>query len=171
MARYRILPDRSRVYIDARSSLHPIHTETAGLEGWLELEIEPAGRVDVTAPAAGHLELAVSRLSSGHPLEDRELRRRIDARRYPVISGDLAVMKDADTDGTCLVGGDLTFRGVTRRYEDRMRIQVLDGGVLRLTGQATFDVRDFGMEPPRLLMFKVEPNVAVRVDIVAERQN
>jgi hypothetical protein len=60
---------------------------------------------------------------------------------------------------------------VTRRYEDRMHVEVLDEGALRLSGQATFDVREFGMEPPRILMFKVEPNVAVRVDIVAERQN
>ena len=171
MARYRIVPDRSRVIIDARSSLHPIHTETDGLEGWLELEVEPGGRVDLSAAAAGHLQLAVSRLRSGNPLEDRELRRRIDARRYPVIAGDLAVMKDGDADGSYLVGGDLTFRGVTRRYEDRMHVEALDQGALRLSGQATFDVREFGMEPPRILMFKVEPNVAVRVDIVAERQN
>jgi len=157
MARYRIVPDRSRVIIDARSSLHPIHTETDGLEGWLELEVEPGGRV--------------SRLRSGNPLEDRELRRRIDARRYPVIAGELAVMKDGDADGSYLVGGDLTFRGVTRRYEDRMHVEAIDQGALRLSGQATFDVREFGMEPPRILMFKVEPNVAVRVDIVAERQN
>src|SRR6476660_2706857 len=117
MARYRIVPDRSRVYIDARSSLHPIHSETDGLDGWLELAAEPGGRVDLTVAPAGHLELAVSRLSSGNPLEDRELRRRIDARRYPLISGDLGVMKDGDGDGSYLVGGDLTFRGVTRRCE------------------------------------------------------
>src|SRR6516162_1782848 len=98
MARYRIVPDRSRVIIDARSSLHPIHTETDGLEGWLELEVEPGGRVDLSAAAAGHLQLAVSRLRSGNPLEDREPRRRIDARRYPVIAGELAVMKDGDAD-------------------------------------------------------------------------
>ena len=170
MARYRIVPDRSRVFIDARSSLHPIHSETDGLDGWLELEVEPAGRVDLTAPPSGHLELPVSRLSSGNALEDRELRRRIDARRYPTISGDLATMQPVDGDGSYLVGGDLTFRGVTRRYEDRMQLQVLDGGAVRLSGHATFDVRDFGMEPPRLLMLKVEPDVAVRVDIVAERQ-
>src|SRR5262249_6222456 len=151
MARFRIVPDRSRVFIDARSSLHPIHTETDGLEGWLELQVEPAGRVDLSAAPAGHRALAGSRLRSGSPLEDREVRGGTDARRSPVIWGDLAVMKAGHADGAYLVGGDLTFRGVTRRYEDRMHVEVLDEGALRLSGQATFDVREFGMEPPRIL--------------------
>jgi hypothetical protein len=33
-----------------------------------------------------------------------------------------------------------------------------------------FDVRDFGMEPPRMLFLRVEPEVAVRVEIIAERE-
>ena len=36
MARFRIAPDQSAVLIDATSSLHPIHTRTVGLEGFLE---------------------------------------------------------------------------------------------------------------------------------------
>jgi hypothetical protein len=40
---------------------------------------------------------------------------------------------------------------------------------IRLTGRSSFDVRDFGMEPPRILMLKVEPQVEVKVEIVAER--
>ena len=30
------------VWIDAKSSLHPIHSQTDGLEGWLELEVQAA---------------------------------------------------------------------------------------------------------------------------------
>ena len=39
MARYRIDPKRSHVWIDARSNVHPIHTEADGLDGWLELDV------------------------------------------------------------------------------------------------------------------------------------
>jgi polyisoprenoid-binding protein YceI len=170
MARYRIVPERSRVWIDARSSLHPIHTETAGLEGWLDLAVESEGRVDPTVPAAGHLALPVDRLRSGNPLEDRELRRRIDARRFPKITGDMTKMSAGDADGLYLVGGELTFRGVSRTYEDQMALEQLDERTIRLSGQSTFDIRDFGMEPPRILMLKVEPHVAVRVEIVAEQE-
>ena len=36
---------------------------------------------------------------------------------------------------------------------------------------AVFDIRDFGMEPPRILMLKVQPEVTVRVEIVAEKES
>ena len=39
-----------------------------------------------------------------------------------------------------------------------------------LAGETTFDMRDFGMEPPRILMLRVEPDVTVRVTIVAEKE-
>ena len=46
----------------------------------------------------------------------------------------------------------------------------LDEQTLQLDGQATFDIRDFGMEPPRILMFKVRPEVDVRVEVVARKE-
>ena len=171
MARYRIVPGRSRVWIEARSSLHPIRTETTGLEGWLDLEVHDGGQVDVAAAPGAHLELPVDQLSSGNPLEDRELRRRIDARRYPTIAGDLTLMQETGEDGRYLVEGDLTFKGVTRRYEDEMTLEAVDGEMVILAGEKSFDVRDFGMEPPRILLFKVEPDVTVKVAIVAEKED
>jgi polyisoprenoid-binding protein YceI len=169
MARYDIVPDRSRVWIDARSNVHPIHTETSGLEGWLDVELLPSGQVDPNAEQSGRLELPVDRLRSGNPLEDRELRRRIDARRHPTIIGDLRAIRPAGG-GRHRVAGDLTFIGVTRGYEDDMTFDVVDDRTLRLGGQANFDVRDFGMTPPRILMLRVEPSVVVRVEVVAERR-
>ncbi len=47
---------------------------------------------------------------------------------------------------------------------------VVDDHTVRLDGSSTFDIRDFGMEPPRFLMLKVEPEVVVRVEIVAETE-
>ena len=38
-----------------------------------------------------------------------------------------------------------------------------------LSGEKIFDVRDFGMEPPRILLFSVAPDVTVKVAIVAEK--
>ncbi|HEX3090853.1 MAG TPA: YceI family protein, partial [Ilumatobacteraceae bacterium] len=65
----------------------------------------------------------------------------------------------------------LTFRGVTRTYEDTMTIEAVDDHGVILAGRSTFDIRDFGMDPPRILMLKVQPEVSVRVEIVAEKES
>ena len=170
MARYRIVPERSKVFISARSSLHPIDTRTDGLEGFVDFELHGGGRLNLTVPTKGRVSLPVARMSSGNPLEDRELRRRIEARRYPTIDGELTDMHETGRDGRYLVRGDVTFKGATRSYQDEMAVSQDDDGTLRLSGESTFDIRDFGMDPPRILMLKVEPQVGVRVEIVAERE-
>jgi polyisoprenoid-binding protein YceI len=170
VARYDIVPERSEVWIDATSSLHPIHSRTTGLEGFLDLEVQGGGGLDLAATPKAQLSLPVVRLSSGNPLEDRELRRRIDARRFPTIDGRLTEMSTAGSDGRYVLRGDVTFRGVTNAYEDEMSIAQLDDRTLRLEGESTFDIRDFGMEPPRILMLRVHPEVSVKVAIVAMKE-
>jgi polyisoprenoid-binding protein YceI len=165
LMRYTIIPERSRVWIDARSSMHPIHSTTDGLEGFVDLDAD--GHAVVGPHPTAQLSFPVKRLSSGNRFEDRELHRRIDAERYSIISGVLTgVVPVADGDGF-LVRGDLTFRGVTRSVEDYMTLTAVDDGTIRLAGESTFDIRDFGMEPPRILMLRVHPEVKVRVEILA----
>jgi hypothetical protein len=166
VARYTIIPERSRVWIDARSSVHPIHSTTDGLEGFVDLHADDA----VVGPQpTAQLSFPVKRLSSGNRLEDRELHKRIDARRYPIISGVLTAVIPLADGGRFLVRGDLSFRGVTRSAEDYMTLTALDDHTIRLASESTFDVRDF-MEPPRILMLRVEPDVKLRVEIFAENE-
>ncbi len=167
MARFSIVPDKSAVLIEASSSLHPIHTRTEGLEGFLEVDVHD-GAVDGVDGACGALSLRVDRLSSGNRLEDRELQRRIDSRRYPTIDGLMTKLQATGSDGRYRVTGDLTFRGVTRRCEDEVTITSIDDCTLRLEGESAFDIRDFGMEPPRIFMLRVHPDVKVRIELVAE---
>lgn len=146
MTRYQIDPARSRVWIDARSNVHPIHTEAEGLEGWIKLT---GSEPDATSQdPSGHLEFPVENLKSGNMLEDRELQRRIDARKYPTIAGDLKEMKPNGDGAPHLVSGALTFRGVTRTYDNEMTIDGFGGPTITLNGEATFDIRDFGWSRP-----------------------
>jgi hypothetical protein len=170
VTRYRIVPDRSRVWIEARSNVHPINTEADGLEGWLDVDVTN-GKLNVDQLLLGHLEFPVENLKSGNGFEDREMQRRIDARRYPTIAGDLRAMKQTNEPTTYIVGGDLTFRGVTRTYENEMTVEMPNDRTVTLTGTSTFDIRDFGMEPPRILLLKVQPDVDVRVEIFAEKES
>jgi polyisoprenoid-binding protein YceI len=170
VARYRIVPERSTVTINARSNVHPIHSSTDGLEGYVELELGPDGAVDLAAQPAAQLSLPVRRLSSGNPLEDREMQKRIDARTYPTIQGALEAMEQAGSDSSYRVSGEITFRGVSRRHSDQMTIRRVDDQTIALAGQSRFDIRDFGMQPPRILILKVDPEVEVGVDIVAVKE-
>ena len=169
MARYSIVPDRSQVWIEARSNVHPIHSSTSGLEGYVELDLGPSGTVDPAGTPAGSLSLAVDRLKSGNRMEDRELQKRIDARRFPRIEGHLEQIAPNGSEASYRVSGEVTFRGVSRRYEDRMNITPVEDRTIRLTGESNFDIRDFGMQPPKVLLLKVEPEVQVRVEIYAVR--
>jgi polyisoprenoid-binding protein YceI len=170
VARYRIIPERSRVWIKARSSVHPIHSSTDGLEGYVELEIDTEGKVDLAQDPKGQVSLPVSRLSSGNRMEDREMQKRIESRRYPTIDGVLGRLERQGEDGSYKVSGDVTFRGVKRPHEDTMTIEAVDDQTLQLAGRSQFDIREFGMEPPRVLLLKVSPEVDVRVEIFAAKE-
>jgi len=150
--------------------VHPIHSTTDGLEGFVDVEFEPAGEMKLHATPAGKLSLAVSKITSGNRMEDRELQRRIDSRRFPNIEGVLGAVTRAEGDGTYNVSGDITFRGVSQHHEDLMQIRSVSEDTIELEGQSHFNIRDFGMEPPKLLMAKVEPEVEIRVAIVAVRE-
>jgi polyisoprenoid-binding protein YceI len=170
VTRYSIVSDQSQVWIEARSSVHPIHTETKGLEGYIDLEMNGDGRISVDTQPSARLSLPVERLKSGNRFEDREMLKRIDAKQFSTIDGVLTLMKDTGRDSRYLVHGDVTFRGVTCSHQNEMTISAIDDRTIVLEGESTFDVRDFGMEPPKILMLRVHPEVNVRVQIFAQSQ-
>ena len=51
-----------------------------------------------------------------------------------------------------------------------MSIGNVDEQTIHLAGESSFDIREFGMEPPRILMLKVEPEVEIRVEIFATQR-
>ncbi|MGH3735176.1 MAG: YceI family protein [Micromonosporaceae bacterium] len=163
MTRYRIVPERSRVWIEARSSLHPIHGEATGLEGELDLRYV-SGRLVTDPVPALRITLPVDRLRSGNPLNDLQLRRVVDAERFPTISG-TATAVERSGEGY-RVTGELTFHGVTRTVADEITVTA-DGDELVIEGEHQFDVTDFGVTPPKVLMLRVHPEVTVRIRAVA----
>jgi len=171
VARYRIAPDRSYVWIDGRSNVHAIHATTDGLEGYVDIAFSPEGDVDAGAPVSGQLSLAVDNLSSGNRMEDRELQKRADSRRFPTIEGALRKIVQSDVTGSYRVSGDITFRGISRHHEDVMSIRSVDEQTIQLGGTSSFDIREFGMEPPHLLLLKMEPEVEIRIEIFAVRES
>lgn len=170
MTRYLLMPERSTVRITARSSLHPIQSESPGLEGYVETETVD-GSLDLSNSPTGHLEMAVARLSSGNALYDREMRRRVDARRHPLIEGELDSIEAGPGDGRYLVSGRVSFHGVSRSYTDEMRLSWPSEATMCLEGEHEFDLRDFSLEPPKVMMLRVYPEVVVGVRVLAKAQS
>jgi polyisoprenoid-binding protein YceI len=164
LTRYTLDSVRSCVWVSGRSSLHPINTETRGITGWFQAATRPDGSLDLDESVSGELELAVERLTSGNQLYDRELRRRIDARHYPTIKGRLTNIVPGGSHPDYVVTGDIDFHGKTRTFEHGMQIEVHDAGIA-LTGADVFDIREFGMKPPSMLMVRVYPEITVRVEL------
>jgi polyisoprenoid-binding protein YceI len=169
VTRFRARPERSRLSIEAKSSLHPIHGEATGLRGELEVEIRD-GRLDETVPPKARIELPVERLRSGNTLMDMETRRRIDARKFPTITAGLREVRALDRPDRYRAWIDLTLHGVTRRLPADVTARLDGENELSVEADLRLDVHGFGITPPRLLGLRVDPEVKVHAHLVAEEQ-
>jgi polyisoprenoid-binding protein YceI len=170
VTRYRIIPERSRLWVEARSSLHPIKAESAAVNGYIETEMGASGFDLKTAPQ-GRIEVPVESLRTGNGLYDREMERRLDTRKYPRIRGEILEVTELDGGRRYRVRGNLTLHGVTKTVEGEVSLRVVNGESFEVEGEKTFDIRDFGLSPPRILMLQVYPDVKVRGHVVAEKQS
>jgi polyisoprenoid-binding protein YceI len=166
---YRVLPERSRLWAEARSSLHPIHVETTGLTGYLEIELE-GSRLKPDVAVSARIELEAERLKTGTELYDHELERRLELERYPRITGTVHEVHSLDSGRRYLVRGELSLHGVTRKVSGEVTIRIADDRTIEVEGEKELDMRDYGLDPPRLLMLRVYPEIRVRARVVAERE-
>jgi PadR family transcriptional regulator PadR len=158
---FLLVPDRSVVLIEVRSTVGPLSFGAIGVTGSVQAAVvDGALRTDV-APTA-HLEVDMSGLSSGNSLYDAELMRRIDARHFPTVSVDLRKCAPSGLGARYRVEGELTFHGVTRGAQGTVLVEVGPDGRLIVTGEQVFDIRDFAIPSPTVLMLRIYPDVRVR---------
>jgi polyisoprenoid-binding protein YceI len=167
VARYRVLPERSKLWVDARSSLHPIRVESSALSGAIELELAD-GNLDLSKSPSGTLELEAESLKTGNRLEDSQLQRQLEVRKFPRIRGQIRQV--SANGGRYHVRGDLSLHGVTKPIEGDVMLRAIDDVTVEVEGEKVIDLRDFGLQPPRILMLKVYPEVKVRAKVVAARE-
>ena len=169
MAKFEPVSGRSELSLEAESSVHPIQASTTDLEGFFEAELLDNGQLDLSVAPSGRLEIYIESLESGNKLIDRETQRRLKIRRFPSIIAEIVKVDEADENGHYHAAGNLTFHGETQRLENELVVKQLDERTIELSGEITVDVRDFGVEPPQLLMLKVYPEVKATLKVVAER--
>jgi hypothetical protein len=167
--RYDLDPDRSSLTIHASSTLHPI-TTGAPVTGGIDVALDDQGQVDPAAPVDGELKCDLGGMRSGNALLDREARRRLDLRNHPTVTGRLARLSPA-ADGGHEGIGELDFHGVTAPLRGQLSVCVNADDELVLEGTTGFDVTDFAVQPPSLLLVKVHPEIRVELAAVAIRSS
>ncbi len=166
-SRFRVIPDRSVVMIDARSSVGPITFGAIGVTGTIEAAV--SGRRVCASPfPTAHLEIEVAQLRSGNSLYDAELLRRIDARRHPTVELDLRACTPVGSTGRYQIQGEVTFHGVSRPLDGTVSVTMPSEHSLMVRGEQVIDIRDFGVGSPTVLMLRIYPDVAVGLQIEAE---
>ncbi len=169
VTRYEIEPEDSQVWIAGSSSLHPINADARGLTGWVELDAGGGGGETDPELLGGEIRIEIERLRSGNPLVDRETRRRVDAARFPEIVGTLSRAEPLG-DGRFEVHGDISLRGRDHPVLGELLVSP-EGDHILIEGEQTFDVREWGLTPPRIAMLRVHPEVRVRIAVRAEARS
>ncbi|HEY8546071.1 MAG TPA: helix-turn-helix transcriptional regulator [Acidimicrobiales bacterium] len=155
--RFRLIPARSVVLIEARSSVGPISFGTVGLSGW----------VDTVGPPHAQVEVAVDGLRSGNAVYDAELLRRLDTRRFPVAR--LAVDRVEHLTGDRhRILGELDLHGVRRPVRAVADVAALSPHRLRITAEQVLDIRDHDVRFPAVAMLRIYPGVRVHLHLEGE---
>jgi hypothetical protein len=164
---HSLIPERSAVLLNVQTSLGPVSFGANGLEGFIEVVVRD-GRIDADHPATAHLELLVNRLTSGNSAYDSELRRQINARRFPTSYLDLHDVTPLDPpSSTFEVRGEITLRGATVPARGVVVAELPEPELLVVSGEESLDISDFGIPPPTLFMIKIDPEVKVRLHLEA----
>jgi len=167
MTRYIVDASASRVVVKARSSLHDTETRWTGLTGTID-----ADAADLAGRTAAEVAVDMTRHDAGDFLRNRKLRKDLDVASFPRAHFRLAGVREVVERGggrfAAVADGSIAWHG------REVAIAAAGEGTIgrdELSAVARFelDVRRFGVEPPRFLMFKVEDVVSVEVSLVARR--
>jgi PadR family transcriptional regulator, regulatory protein PadR len=159
---FKLVPERSVLLIEVRSTVGPLSFGAVGVTGSVRAAVVD-GVISGNRSPSGHLEVDLSGLTSGNGLHDAELRRRIDARRFPMATVALRSCKASGPGALYRVEGELTFHGVSRPAQGTVSVEVGPDDRLIIAGEHVFDIREFAIPSPTVLMLRIYPDVRVRI--------
>jgi polyisoprenoid-binding protein YceI len=166
---FDVQPDRSAVLVKARSNVGPISFATSQVTGVITAEID--GKViDLEAPITADLTVSLRELTSGNSFYDTELKRRMDARRYPEATLHLEQVERAAESKEFGLSGRIELHAVVRPLRGVVTVERLELDRMVIRGQQTLDVREFGLDVPATLALKIYPEVSVEMHLEARAQ-
>jgi polyisoprenoid-binding protein YceI len=167
VSRFRAVPEESTFWAVLNSNTHEVEVKAAGIYGFIEAHLNGDGQLDPVAAHRAQLAFWVEDLNSGNELRDIEMLRRMDVRGHPSIEWTVKTVSPL-SDGRCRASVDVTVHGRTRGFEEEFALSVAPG-LLVVDGEHAFDMRDFGIVPPRFFWLWIEPRLKVGVRVVAKQ--
>ncbi len=168
MNRFRAVPEQSSFEAELQSNVHPVQARASGIYGYIEFAPGPDGQPDCDAPHRARLAFWVEDIDSDNELRDVEMRRRLDSRAHPTIGWVVRRVRPSDGTGRYRATCDVTVHGRTCSFDEDFTI-ARQADRLTVEGRHVFDMRDFGLTPPRFLWLWMEPELTARVRIVARQ--
>lgn len=140
---------------------HPLHDVT-GISTSFACTVEIAG--DSLRPKV-LVKAALASFNSGNASRDSHVLELLKAYQFPhvIFAGDSAIAEGADH----RLFGKLTFRGVTRPIDFPAAAERGDGKI-RVHGEFTILLSDYGIKRPTLLMIPTDDELQIEIDVVAE---
>ena len=166
--RFEVVAADSSLTFFALSTAQSAYGKTTELTGFIDAAWNVDGSLAADPAPRMHVEFRVDSLRTGNDLQDREMWKLIDIRRFPKIAGDLRQFSPGAVRGRYTAAGQITLAGLARAYESEFRLE-RDGKRVILDGELQIDVRDFGLKPINLLVLRVAPLVRVKLHLVAAR--
>lgn len=167
---FEVQPGRSAVLVKARSSVGPISFATSQVRGSISVVLEDKV-IDVDSPITAELSVSLHELTSGNSLYDTELKRRIDARRYPVATLHLEQAARTATESNRFeLSGRIELHAVVRPLSGLVTVERLERDMMVIRGQQMLDIREFELDVPTMLALKIFPEVSVEMHLEARAQ-
>ena len=176
--RFAIAP-QSTLMLYGNSTLHKFSFEAQKIAGELTVATDSMRKNPLEAVVndrQGQVSIPVVQLKSGEKGLDKNMRKAMEAKKYPEITftlKDIQNVEESDSAGnwkTMQAQGLLEISGTENQITLDIRGTQVSDTKLRFTGQTNLRMTDYGIEPPtmRLGAIKTENKMKITFNIIIE---
>lgn len=159
----------SRVWVEGTSTVRSYRCETTRAEG-SAVTAEGTPTVEQVASQVRRAEITipVATLDCRNGTMNGHMLKALKADAHPAIRFRLAGLEAAQGAGAVRMNGTLSIAGTERPVSIDATVAQAEGGQLRVRGEKTLQMTQFGVTPPSLMMgtMKVRDPVTVHFDVV-----
>lgn len=163
--KYTINPQQSSLEIVGTSSIHDWEIKAKSFSGTAAISEENGLTIDQLG-----FDVKVAHLKSDYTAMDKNTRKALNAEKYPTIHYELLKVINSKNDGknyTLLTKGKLTIAGKTKEVEMTVKA-VKESSKAKFSGKLTFDMTDFGVDPPTAVMGTIKTGNQITIKFNVE---